>query len=379
MHDCWNVAENTLMIFHQLGGHKKLSALNSLARTCRMFSEPALDLLWETQKDILPLLQCLPPHIWTNYDSNFTLLSPIRAKAWDRVLIYSPRVKKLRFKEDAVSLDVMRAIIACFPTHSLLPNIRSLNWQAGPTLFHFLRFFAGPQLKTISLDLEGPVTHLSALHYLASASPLLTDVSFGEYYEGDVPSEVVTDLISSFVVQLHHLQRLNLDALDGSACRYLAGLRGLQSLNIGRVEERLFPEGPRTHPSFSDLRELILTGPLTNITNLVAALRDSPLMTIRFTIYEGATEDQTQRLFLALARNCSTAYLETIGIRFEGDPNLAKIMTATSLEPLLRFPNLTNVNVGIKPPGWFQLDDTFITAMAIAWPQIVTLSRGNQY
>ena len=36
------------------------SDLPALARTCRAFKEPALDLLWEELPDPSPLVQCLP-------------------------------------------------------------------------------------------------------------------------------------------------------------------------------------------------------------------------------------------------------------------------------------------------------------------------------
>ena len=54
------------------------SDLPSLARTCRAFKEPALDVLWEELVNLSPLAQCLPAshqsqaegdkavHIWPN-------------------------------------------------------------------------------------------------------------------------------------------------------------------------------------------------------------------------------------------------------------------------------------------------------------------------
>jgi len=36
----------------------------SLARTCRTFKEPALDILWERLEDLSPLVRCLPEASW---------------------------------------------------------------------------------------------------------------------------------------------------------------------------------------------------------------------------------------------------------------------------------------------------------------------------
>jgi hypothetical protein len=46
------------------------ATLASLARTSRLFSEIALDILWWKQFSLIPLLQCLPNHVWDMADSN---------------------------------------------------------------------------------------------------------------------------------------------------------------------------------------------------------------------------------------------------------------------------------------------------------------------
>ncbi|KAJ7160637.1 hypothetical protein C8R43DRAFT_993500 [Mycena crocata] len=52
MHNCWQVPEVTRMIFQQIHPNGVPTSgsitLSCLARTCRTFSNPALDLLWET-------------------------------------------------------------------------------------------------------------------------------------------------------------------------------------------------------------------------------------------------------------------------------------------------------------------------------------------
>ncbi|KAJ7730090.1 hypothetical protein DFH07DRAFT_849364 [Mycena maculata] len=78
MHRCWDVAEITRIVFELLGPthwsdavSPTMKALTALARTCRGFSDPALDLLWESQLGIVPLLKCLPSHVWDTSDGSF--------------------------------------------------------------------------------------------------------------------------------------------------------------------------------------------------------------------------------------------------------------------------------------------------------------------
>ncbi|KAJ6533966.1 hypothetical protein DFH09DRAFT_932442, partial [Mycena vulgaris] len=38
--------------------------LSALARTCRAFQDPALDILWRNQESLVPLLSCIPFDAW---------------------------------------------------------------------------------------------------------------------------------------------------------------------------------------------------------------------------------------------------------------------------------------------------------------------------
>ncbi|KZP19267.1 hypothetical protein FIBSPDRAFT_862903 [Athelia psychrophila] len=42
----------------------RLSALRSLALTCRAFSDPALAILWRSASSLVPLVKCLPADFW---------------------------------------------------------------------------------------------------------------------------------------------------------------------------------------------------------------------------------------------------------------------------------------------------------------------------
>lgn len=58
MHPVLRIQEILLNIFGHL--FKPPSDLLALARTCRAFKEPALDVLWEELDDLTPLVRCLP-------------------------------------------------------------------------------------------------------------------------------------------------------------------------------------------------------------------------------------------------------------------------------------------------------------------------------
>ena len=63
MHHTLQIQEILLNIFghcHPPTGEYTSSDLPALARTCRAFKEPALDVLWEELVNLSPLAQCLP-------------------------------------------------------------------------------------------------------------------------------------------------------------------------------------------------------------------------------------------------------------------------------------------------------------------------------
>lgn len=48
----------------------RLSALRSLALTCKAFSYPALGILWRNATSLVPLLKCLPEEFWEIKESD---------------------------------------------------------------------------------------------------------------------------------------------------------------------------------------------------------------------------------------------------------------------------------------------------------------------
>ena len=68
MHRCLLIQELLSIIFHHAHARKTLARL---ARTCKTFQDPALDILWCTQDTLLYLLKCLPCDAWVFQMGNF--------------------------------------------------------------------------------------------------------------------------------------------------------------------------------------------------------------------------------------------------------------------------------------------------------------------
>ena len=62
MHPALTIQEILFNIFGHCRTNGDDFGLSSLARTCTIFKEPALDMLWEELRGLSPLARCLPEH-----------------------------------------------------------------------------------------------------------------------------------------------------------------------------------------------------------------------------------------------------------------------------------------------------------------------------
>ena len=70
MHACLNVDEIIRLIAHEVVESEAEATAVALACCCKSFEDPVLDVLWETQWNLLPLLKSLPRDVWNERASN---------------------------------------------------------------------------------------------------------------------------------------------------------------------------------------------------------------------------------------------------------------------------------------------------------------------
>ena len=64
MHACLNVDEIIRLIVHEVVESKANATAVALACCRQSFEDPVLDVLWETQNKLIPVLNCLPGDVW---------------------------------------------------------------------------------------------------------------------------------------------------------------------------------------------------------------------------------------------------------------------------------------------------------------------------
>ncbi|KAF8559470.1 hypothetical protein OG21DRAFT_738776 [Imleria badia] len=138
--------------------HKNaLSDLAGLARTCRVFKEPAFDVLWEALNDLSPLVRCLPETSHQVSPGMYSFTRPLTQTEWDVLQGYTRRIRSLWMSVDRIGEESLQILSNPPTTAPLFPNLRTLSCQYTvktmpllrlpfPSLAFLLVMFENPQL-----------------------------------------------------------------------------------------------------------------------------------------------------------------------------------------------------------------------------------------
>jgi len=66
MHPCFHVDEILRHVASEVVASKGKGTAVALARCCKSFEDPVLDVLWETQEGLIPLFGSLPRGVWND-------------------------------------------------------------------------------------------------------------------------------------------------------------------------------------------------------------------------------------------------------------------------------------------------------------------------
>ncbi|KAJ7674028.1 hypothetical protein DFH06DRAFT_1467382 [Mycena polygramma] len=283
--------------------------LASLARTSKIFLDPALNALWREQETICNLLKCMPDDVWR-----------ISARGGG---VYSQHLE----------ISQVRTITAA-------------DWQR-------------------------PLFYLRRVRYFSMRAVIETpDFLDALIVEPPSPWDTATPIISSFVRGLMHLESLDVPSLDNLALAHLAELPSLTILAIKSDAPRSVSLQPHSeYKPFPALTRLTLP----SILSAAALLTTFPgCSLVSLSIFSGqshSTKDHARQFYSALVNHCSYFSLRRIAV-WRGEvtpiPNEQYIYAVGGdiIEPLFSFANLTSVSL-LHPAG-LDFDDTTILRLARA-------------
>ncbi|KII95724.1 hypothetical protein PLICRDRAFT_170336 [Plicaturopsis crispa FD-325 SS-3] len=399
MHPCLETFDIIVLIFTDIARSKNPDAarttLASLARTCHAFQEVALDLLWEEQTGMLPLLRCMPPDLLdeTTRDADrpkLTLRRPICPADWQRCQRLGARVKNLRMKrlDYEMSPEVSLAMLIASPGEGILPNLRTLELPLTERTEFFCR--PGPklrELRIITRDLYYP----SAIRDIAP-SLLLSFPSMcpnverfamcASVHDLTVPLMMASAWAGLEVLALGNLvlfgdlqasaRRLcNLRELDLTWSQYLKDVYSTD-LSTAHKLARSVPF-PRLSKLTLRIAELGERTALAICDSLLRTMDIPVLDTIHILLRTDAntSHEPTSRSVLAYLGSHSALRSVILEVAWETDedcrdPN--NVLCRTTLQPLFACRHLVKFEWACT--DGFDLDDEDVATMAASWPSL---------
>ncbi|KAF8128657.1 hypothetical protein EV363DRAFT_1340269 [Boletus edulis] len=353
MHHALEIQEILLNIFghcYWLVDTTGRPELASLARTCRAFKEPALDILWEEFYDLSPLTRCLPEasHQLSPNNPKRSFRRPLTQIEWDILQSYTRRIRRLLHFRPGLDEKSIR-ILSNPPTiKPLFPNLRQLrcHYHSKSMLLLQLPF---PSLDSLWVNFKNPRRLQDPLQSFSKFSSNITDLSIFVNWSDVAFDKLVSNLICPET-------SLDMDAL--------ARLSRLPALSVLNFKEIVALSGCISPLFFSNLCDMKLhptsLGPVSQLLSriLLPVLRD-------FTIAVGSRPSRQELFsFLTAVQTCNPDHtIERFSLyQFPSSSNLVR-----SEAPLLRFAHL-------------QLCMAFSALpLALAWPSLVQFDINTRW
>ncbi|KAF7305369.1 hypothetical protein HMN09_00789100 [Mycena chlorophos] len=398
MHRCLQIAEVLDNIFSLLP-HPSDPTLARLARTCRAFSDPALDILWWRQETLTNLSRCLLAATDSNTAVRIFPLILWTVADWKRTFKYRRRVRDfclvtaLNLGERFATEAFLQAVQKALPLAELpFPNLRHLDWIASgygsvDEWFCYLRLLSSPALVSLTLrqyDLKtaSDVERIFTIETVPWG--LLRRLSISTMEANVDP--MLPFAFSAISARLEHIETLHLPLVDAAGLGHLSFLPNLRSLTLDSVPTGTLLSGVDFSGGnrFPALKELVFEDANPDTAAEFLSTKDTTweIESLTLEASESEPRERVASLYTTIAAHCSRSHLRALCLSSQDtlpDPPASTLsahaLTLAATQTLFCFPNLTTV-VLLHGAG-FLLQDDDVPKLASAWPNIVNLHLGT--
>ncbi|KAF9232054.1 hypothetical protein BU15DRAFT_67817 [Melanogaster broomeanus] len=370
----------------------KNPTLAALARTCRAFKEPALDMLWFELDDLSPLVRCLPRDSWNDDREEsitplvYSFTRPLTETEWCTLQGYTRRIRALKLHWPHKTLDETAIRVLCnrlcnrLTTDPLFPNIQLIFWS-DPTRerFSFIRSLVGQETTSLTIKNWGKdwgTGELAILATLTARCPKMKIVCLP-----DSDSIQLSNGISGTLCGWDSLTDVDCDVIEETTMLHLGGLRSLTSLSF--VLERHDALSRSTQPfvgMFTSLSSLVVTTTRMDDIRLLMLRLRVQLKSLEVSVETCPEQREVKPFLLALEQSCSRDHLRSIDIlhTFSTLHQARHLpLTIDDFSPLTFFSNLKEIyfDTGCQ----IELDGSDILELASAWQCLTTLSLNERH
>ncbi|KAG2139126.1 uncharacterized protein EDB93DRAFT_1230588 [Suillus bovinus] len=349
-------------------------SLAALARTCRKFYEPAMDLLWAEIEELEPLLGCvtrLHPLIYhsdTRWGGPWARgIEPLSAHETRQFLRHSARIRKLNIDFDHPHFLSLIPAEAC-----VFPRLRSLNISTKYLdlfLPHSLQRLYQCHLSTVNQSLQGPfMRRCTDLEHLCIYTPEMGD--------DDSTANELSLLLSDRIRWCTRLVTLSCPMLDWATWKHLSSLPTLLELSID--------QGCNDPPSLLK-QDIVDLSPFLSITtisfrqlydaaHIIAVMQHSQFPSLKEFRFEAnyLGSEEAEQLFHALSNCKALQTLEKISIIAYDSKFLDSDGILKPIPHFLRFKQLRTLEL-IFCDSCIYLDNDILLEAMSTWPDIHTL------
>ncbi|OAX31966.1 hypothetical protein K503DRAFT_870402 [Rhizopogon vinicolor AM-OR11-026] len=373
------------------------NSIAALARTCRTFKEPALDVLWENISGIKPLISFLPEGVISRTaERKLSLRRPLSTVEWKIFAQNARRIHSLVINNcnlDEISEQVVEALVST-PSFALLPNLRKLQWlDDRECFFPLLRTLLVPTITSIKLGTDSSMQlwlssfpKSALLASLGARCPSIRELDcvYGHY------SDICAGPISEAVCCCCELVRLKTGVLNAQALDHLASLLSLKSLHFQlSYGDDDTPPTDSIRMFTSKLDELSITA--TSHTSLTQCFRNVHFLSCRSVVLsidsdcmdpdEPYDPLDIPGLIVAFSE-CFSPVLEQLHVKFEFNYDNESILNDHRfafgfdvIAPFLQFSHLTMLDL-----DWLctsDVDDEAFKNMVQSWPLLEEFHFGS--
>ncbi|KAG1842682.1 hypothetical protein C8R48DRAFT_780953 [Suillus tomentosus] len=392
MHNALKVNDIVYFILEHVKSSKL--DLRNMAMTCSAFSNIALDMLWSQQDSLTPLFRCLPGDTWNPWWHDVMNFSrePLPTE-WERVQINAARIRELIFTGNTRSPpnptgQVVQRLFELFPPAVLFPRLHTLHFNAIPrhclnfdSELSLLRQFLSPRLERLAYYIQprAPMHEVEQLFdAIFTEAPGLRQLSLHSAHKlSACPSKAPKLPKKLNVLSIGPLRR----DLMKQIIPDIQHLRSLQTLTLalGKSSNMVFQSSGGMPLELSTLKHVYLTGArLENSTSFLHKVAMPRLSVLEISYYTATGPAEITAAIKSLSTSCKTfAFLEIITVVDYSENPSEELgpddqLHSSIFRPLLRFRRLSSVK--FIDIGKYCLDDAFIEDVAVAWPDLRTLT-----
>ncbi|KAG1868142.1 hypothetical protein C8R48DRAFT_771842 [Suillus tomentosus] len=391
MHSCLQICEVLRNIFSALNDYEDITldvqkpprpvdgvdvrrqTLACLARTCRTFSELALDVLWAHIDTLSPVVQSLPRHVWSRHRHNRSLKIDrcVLIVHWRGIEKYLVRVRALGKLGGSAMGDISQELAHTLCSHPwpfLLPRLEKLFWSdSSHESTHLLSNLLSPTLTELHLHAMGNLFMLSVLSNLGVTCPLMK--SFSTTGSDSAASIPVSQAV---ICGWHHLKTLSTEAVDWRALSHLSTLPSLTNLQLSFLSQNRVSKYIQT--TFSNpLRHLTIRAQSAELCIPFLEATWIPARRVSISLGNVPRSSSNETFLLLLGSRVTAQQVQAFSLDLTCD----SLLTISEIMPLCLFCALEELILPSHSAN-LTINDQGLVRAVKSWPKLKKLRLGDE-